>query len=165
MPLLRADEETKVREWFAELEQPVELVVGLQAGSVAGEAGDARPEGPDAFGVLGPEEAPQTGSRDVDFGAEMVRLCEGLAELGDSVTCRVEDEPEGFPRFPAVSIRPDGRDAGVRYDGLPWGYEMGSLVGAIVEAGHEKPTLRPESVAALQELDRDLMLDVFVTPT
>ena len=95
----------------------------------------------------------------------MVRLCEGLAELGDGVTCRVEDEPEGFPRFPAVSIRPDGRDAGVRYDGLPWGYELGSLVGGIVEAGREQPTLRPDSLAALEELDRDLTLDVFVTPT
>jgi alkyl hydroperoxide reductase subunit AhpF len=81
------------------------------------------------------------------------------------VTCRVEDEPEGFERFPAVSIRPEGRDVGVRYDGLPWGYELASLVGGIVEAGRDEPTLRPDSLAALEELDRDLALDVFVTPT
>ena len=142
MPLLQAQEETKVREWFAALEQPVELLV-----------------------ALGPEETPGVGSRDVDIGAEMDRVCGALAELGDTVSCRVEDEPEGFPRFPAVSIRPDGRDAGVRYDGLPWGYELGSLVGGIVEAGREEPTLRPDSLAALEELDRDLTLDVFVTPT
>lgn len=140
--LLRAEEEAKVREWFAGLERPVELVV-----------------------ALGPEETPLAGSGDVDFGAEMVRVCEGLAELGDGVACRVEDEPEGFPRFPSVAIRPDGRDAGVRYDGLPWGYELSSLVGAIVEAGRDEPTLRAESRAALDELDRDLALDVFVTPT
>ena len=142
MALLRADEETKVRGWFAELARPVELVV-----------------------AVGPEETPLAGARDLDFGAEMVRLCDELAGLGDRVTCRVEDEPEGFPRFPAVSIRPDGRDEGVRYDGLPWGYELGSLVGAIVEAGKEEPSLRPESVTALDELERDLTLDVFVTPT
>jgi alkyl hydroperoxide reductase subunit F len=142
MALLRAEEETKVRGWFAELQRPVELLV-----------------------AVGPEETPLTGSGDVDFGAETVRLCEELAELGDRVSCRVEQEPAGFPRFPAVSIRPDGNDAGVRYDGLPWGYEVGSLVGAIVEAGREKPSLRPESLAALAELDRDLALDVFVTPT
>ncbi len=81
------------------------------------------------------------------------------------MTCRIEDEPDGFPRFPAVSIRPDGRDAGVRYDGLPWGYELGSLVGGIVEAGRDEPTLSAASQAALEELDRDLALDVFVTPT
>jgi alkyl hydroperoxide reductase subunit F len=142
MPLLRAEEETKVREWFGALEQPVELLV-----------------------ALGPEETPGVGSRDVDFGAEMTRVCEALAELGDAVRCRLEEEPEGFPRFPAVSIRPSGRDAGVRYDGLPWGYELAALVGGIVEAGREEPTLRADSLAALEELDRDLALDVFVTPT
>ncbi|HEX5174380.1 MAG TPA: hypothetical protein VFV91_09595 [Gaiellaceae bacterium] len=142
MPVVRPEEEAKLREWFAGLELPVELLV-----------------------ALGPEETPSPGSGDVDFGAEMVRVCEGLAELGDKVTCRVEQEPAGFPRFPAVSIRPEGRDAGVRYDGLPWGYELGSLVGAIVEAGRSEPSLRPESIAALDGLERELALDVFVTPT
>lgn len=142
MPLLQPEEQAKVRDWFAELERPIELLVGL-----------------------GPEETPRAGSGDVDFGAEMIRVCEGLAELGDRVTYRVEEEPEGFPRFPAVSIRPDGRDVGVRYDGLPWGYELGSLVGGIVEAGREESTLRPDSLAALGEIDRDVALDVFVTPT
>jgi hypothetical protein len=165
MALLRAEEEAKVREWFAALERPVELVVGLKAGSVPGEDGGARPGTPDAFGVPGPEETPRAGSGDVDFGAELVRICKKLAELGEGVSCRVEEEPEGFPRFPAVSIRPDGHDAGVRYDGLPWGYELGSLIGGIVEAGRDEPTLRPESRAALEQLDRDLALDVFVAPT
>ena len=142
MPFLRPEEEEKVRGWFAELERPVELLV-----------------------ALGPEETPRVGAGDVDFGTEMVRVCEGLAELGDHVTCRVERETAGFPRFPAVSIRPDGRDVGVRYDGLPLGYELGSLVGAIVEAGRGEPPLRPESRTALDELDRDLALEVFVTPT
>jgi alkyl hydroperoxide reductase subunit AhpF len=140
--LLRAEEEAKVREWFADLARPVELFV-----------------------ALGPEETPRAGVGDTDFGAEMVRLCEGLAGLGERLTCRVEEEPDGFPRFPAVSIRPDGRDRGVRYDGLPWGYELSSLVGAIVDAGREASTLRPESRTALATLDRDLALDVFVTPT
>jgi alkyl hydroperoxide reductase subunit AhpF len=140
--LLRDEEAAKVREWFAGLERPVELLV-----------------------ALGPEETPRAGSGDLDFGAEMVRMCEGLAELGEAVSCRVEQEPEGFPRFPAVSIRPDGRDVGVRYDGLPWGYELGSLVGAVIEAGRKESSLRAESLAALEELERDLTLDVFVTPT
>ena len=105
------------------------------------------------------------GARDVDFGAETVRVAEGLAELGEAVSVRVEQEPEGFPRFPAVSIRPEGRDAGLRYDGLPWGYELGSLIGGVLEAGRVESTLKPESLAALAALDRDLALDVFVTPT
>ena len=142
MGILRAEETEKVREWFAGLERPVELVV-----------------------ALGPEETPLPGAGDTDCGAETVRLVEGLAELGENVTCRVEHEPVGVARFPSISIRPEGRDVGVRYDGLPWGYEMGSLVGAIVEAGRTESSLKPESLAALAELGRDLSLDVFVTPT
>jgi alkyl hydroperoxide reductase subunit F len=142
MALLRAEEETKVRGWFAELERPVELFV-----------------------AVGPEETPLAGAQDIDFGGEMERVCEGLAELGEKVAYRVEQQPDGFPRFPAVSIRPEGRDVGVRYDGLPWGYELGSLIGAILEAGRDTPSLRAESLAALEALDRDLTLDVFVTPT
>ncbi|MGH3009392.1 MAG: hypothetical protein ACRDLM_08320 [Gaiellaceae bacterium] len=142
MGIFRPEETEKVRAWFAELERPVELVV-----------------------ALGPEETPLAGAGDVDFGAEALRLVEALAELGESVTHRVEEEPADVPRFPSISVRPAGRDAGVRYDGLPWGYEMGSLVGAIVEAGRAESSLQPESVAVLEELERDLSLDVFVTPT
>ena len=142
MTLLRPEEEAKAREWFAALERPVELLV-----------------------ALGPEETPLPGGRDLDFGAEAVRLAEGLAELGELVSVRVEQEPEGFPRFPAIAVRPEGHDVGVRYDGLPWGYELGSLVGGILEAGKAEPTLRPESLEALGALDRELALDVFVTPT
>lgn len=142
MTVLRDEEAAKVRAWFADLERPVELVV-----------------------ALGPEETPLAGSGDVEFGAETVRLVEGLAELGERVTCVIEERPEDVPRFPSISIRPEGRDAGVRYDGLPWGYEMGSLVGAVVEAGRAESSLQPESLTALADLERDLSLDVFVTPT
>jgi len=140
--ILQPDEETKVRELLDGLERPVELLV-----------------------ALGPEETPLPGARDLDFGAEAVKIATGLAELSERVSCRVEQEPEGFPRFPAISIRPEGRDAGVRYDGLPWGYELGSLIGGVLDAGRAEPALRPESLEALAALDRELALDVFVTPT
>jgi alkyl hydroperoxide reductase subunit AhpF len=142
MAILRPEEEARVRELFAGLERPVELQV-----------------------ALGPEETPLPGAGDVDFGAETVRIAEGLAALGERVSVRVEQEPAGFPRFPSVSIRPEGMDAGVRYDGLPWGYELGSLIGGVLEAGRSEPSLRPESLEQLAALDRELALDVFVTPT
>ncbi|TMM13199.1 MAG: hypothetical protein E6F98_06740 [Actinobacteria bacterium] len=62
-------------------------------------------------------------------------------------------------------IRPEGEEVGVRYDGLPWGYELGSLIGGVIEAGRRESSLRPESLEALAQLDRDLAVDVFVTPT
>jgi alkyl hydroperoxide reductase subunit AhpF len=142
MAIFRPEDESRVRELFAELVRPVELLV-----------------------AHGPEETPVGGSRDTDFGAETERVVRELAELSPSVSVRVEDQPEGFERYPAVSVQPEGRDVGVRYYGLPWGYELGSLIGAVLEAGRAASSLSAETLGRLSSLDRDLAIDVFVTPT
>jgi alkyl hydroperoxide reductase subunit AhpF len=142
VPLFQPDDEARVRELLAALERPVELLV-----------------------ALGPEETPLPGARDVDFGAETVRVAEALTALGEALSCRVEEEPDGFDRYPAISIRPSGEEARLRYYGLPWGYELGSLVGGVLEAGRAEPSLSDESRERLGSLERDLAIDVFVTPT
>jgi alkyl hydroperoxide reductase subunit AhpF len=143
MAIFRPEDEAKVRELFADLERPVELLV-----------------------AHGPEETPLVGAaQDVDFGAETEKIVGGLAELSELVTMRVEEQPEGFERYPAVSIRPEGREVGARYYGLPFGYELGSLIGAVLEAGRRESSLSPETLERLAALDRDVMIDVFVTPT
>jgi alkyl hydroperoxide reductase subunit AhpF len=81
------------------------------------------------------------------------------------VTYRVETKPDGFERYPAIAVLPDGVDLGIRYYGLPWGYELGSLILGVVEAGKRESTLRPESIERLAALKHDLSIDVFVTPT
>jgi alkyl hydroperoxide reductase subunit AhpF len=48
---------------------------------------------------------------------------------------------------------------------LSWGYELGSLIGAVLEAGRAQSSLAAESLERLATLDRDLAIDVFVTPT
>ena len=131
-----------MRELLDALERPVELLV-----------------------AHGPEETPLPGARDVDFGAETERIVEGIAALSERVTFRVEDEPPGFERYPAIAVLPDGEDVGVRYYGLPWGYELASLIGGVIEAGRRVPSLKAESLERLAALDRDLLIDVFVTPT
>lgn len=151
MAIFRPEDESRVRELFAELlVRPVELLV-----------------------AHGPEETPVGGSRDTDFGAETERVVRELAELSPSVSVRVEEQPDGaadtssprFERYPAVSVQPEGRDVGVRYYGLPWGYELSSLVGAVLEAGREESSLSAETLERLVALDRDVAIDVFVTPT
>ncbi len=142
MPIFRPEEEPRVRELLDALERPVELLV-----------------------ALGPEETPLSGARDIDFGEETQRIVEGIAELSDRVTFRVEEEPPGFERYPAVAVLPDGEDLGVRYYGLPWGYELASLLGGVLEAGRRESALTADSLERLDGLDRDLAIDVFVTPT
>jgi alkyl hydroperoxide reductase subunit AhpF len=142
MTIFRAEEEPKVRELLGALERPVELLV-----------------------AHGPEGTPLPGARDIDFGAETERIVRELAALSKHVSFRVEQQPDGYERYPAVGVLPEGEDVGLRYYGLPWGYELGSLIGAVLEAGKRESSLKPESLEALAELDRDLALDVFVTPT
>jgi alkyl hydroperoxide reductase subunit AhpF len=140
--LFQPGDEERVRELLAGLERPVELLV-----------------------AHGPEEAPLPGARDIDFAAETERVVRALAELSPSLSVRVEEEPAGFERYPAVGVFPDGRDVGVRYYGLPWGYELGSLIGAVLEAGRRESSLSAASLERLAAVDRDVAIDVFVTPT
>lgn len=142
MSIFRLDDEDRVRELLDALDRPVDLLVGH-----------------------GPEETPLPGSRDIDFGEETERVVAGLAALSDRVTFRVADEPPGFQRYPAIAVLPEGEDVGVRYYGLPWGYELAALVGGVLEAGRATSSLAPESLERLAALDRDLEIDVFVTPT
>jgi alkyl hydroperoxide reductase subunit AhpF len=140
--IFRPEDEARVRELLEGMERPVELLV-----------------------AHGPEETPLPGARDIDFAAETERVVRELCELSPLLSFRVEQQPEGYDRYPAVGVLPEGRDAGVRYYGLPYGYELGSLIGAVREAGRSTSSLSEESLARLGALEHDLSIDVFVTPT
>ena len=111
---------------------------------------------------LGPESAPVTvlaGGREIDFGEETRALLEQVAELSDRVGLTVT-ETETPGRWPKTTV------AGTLvYHGLPWGYELTTLVGAVAEAGRTTSSLSPASLAGLASLDQDVALEVYVTPT
>lgn len=138
MGIFHAEEERAVRELLAEVVRPVELAL-----------------------VLGPVETTTlAGARELDPETETRRILQGIAELCGRVTVSEHGEGAfGAERHPAVVVLRDGEDAGVRFYGTPWGYELTSLVGAVLEAGKAEPAL------ALPELERDLRVEVFVTPT
>jgi len=142
--IFKAEEERAVRELLAELERPVELAL-----------------------VLGRAEAVAlAGGREIDPEAESRKLLAGLAELSELVSFSEREEGAfGIERHPAVVFLADGEPTRMRFYGTPWGYELTSLVGAILEAGKAESSLAPESLEALASLERDVSLEVFVTPT
>jgi alkyl hydroperoxide reductase subunit AhpF len=144
--MFRPDEERAVREHLAGLTRAVELAL-----------------------VLGPEEQPVPGAREIDFSGEARRLLEELVALGGGrLTFTVHEDGAGrfgVERFPAICVLPEATDPGVRYYGLPWGYELTSILGACVEAGRVESSLTPDSRSALAGLTGDVSIDVFVTPT
>jgi thioredoxin reductase (NADPH) len=111
---------------------------------------------------LGPSSEPVTvlaGGRELDFNVEARRLVSEIAALSERV--RLDVAEHGTPgRYPALAL-----GDGLVYHGLPWGHELSSLVYGIADAGRPEPALSPETRAALEGLERDLELEVYVTPT
>ena len=99
------------------------------------------------------------GGRELDFAAEARKLATGVAELSDRVRLDIveRETPGSYPRFTIGD--------GLRYHGLPWGYELAAFVGAIALASADGPRLTDASLEALAGLDRETAVDVWVTPT
>ena len=133
-------EQEAIRETFAGLERGVEVTL-----------------------ELGPSAAPVTllaaGGREVDTNAITQVIVEAVCALGDSVSLEVVEHDEPGP-WPRTTI-----GQGLVYQGMPVGYELTTLVQAIVEAGRGELSLSVASRERLAGLERDLTVDVFVTPT
>src|SRR3990172_1906644 len=67
-------------------------------------------------------------------------------------------------KIPATVVE-GSRDYGIRFYGMPQGYEFASLLGAIIDASGGNTDLRPETRGALAEIREPVHLQVFVTPT
>jgi glutaredoxin-like protein len=107
---------------------------------------------------------------------ETRELIEEIGALSDLIGVEVLDFQENGDRaeelnidkIPAIAILGnDNRDYGVRYYGIPSGYEFSSLIHDIkaVAAGPDAVPLDSDTLAFLENLEQDMHLQVFVTPT
>jgi glutaredoxin-like protein len=67
-------------------------------------------------------------------------------------------------KIPAIAVI-GAKDYGVRFYGIPSGYEFASLVGAIIDVSRGESGLSQRSKDALRNLDQMVRIQVFVTPT
>ncbi|MEO0250250.1 MAG: thioredoxin family protein [candidate division WOR-3 bacterium] len=81
-------------------------------------------------------------------------------ELADSPQ---EAQSYGLERAPALVVRSAQKDYGIRFLGVPAGYEFASLMGAIEDVGNGEPNLSPDTRLQLATLKRPVHLQVFVT--
>jgi alkyl hydroperoxide reductase subunit AhpF len=68
-------------------------------------------------------------------------------------------------RQPALTFSSATSKGKLRYFGLPAGYEMSTLVAAILDLGSGEVMVPPELDAHLATLTRDVHIQVFVTPS
>jgi len=107
---------------------------------------------------------------------ETHQLAEEIAELSDKINVEVYDfvedadvvEQYQIDKIPAIAVVRDGdepRDYGIRFYGIPSGYEFGSLIEDIAMISAGESGLSPATKEYLANLDQPLHLQVFVTPT
>jgi alkyl hydroperoxide reductase subunit AhpF len=142
MAFLTAQNEQEVRRIFERLRDPIKLVVFSQS-------------------LAAPE-----------LCAENEQLVREVAALSDQITVEVlnpaidREQAERYrvDRVPAIVVE-GARDYGIRFYGVPTGYEFGNLVDAIVLASTGEPGLSEETRSTLAGLTADVDIKVFSTPT
>jgi glutaredoxin-like protein len=145
MALLNPEIQKQVRQAFADLQQPVRLLVFTQGEGVVPEC---------------------------EMCADNRQLVEEVGQLSDKVSVEVYDfladaeiaSQYHIEMIPAIVIAGD-EDYGIRYYGIPAGYEFSSLIEDIRRVSQRKPDLSERTLDALKKLDRPVHIRVFVTPT
>ena len=103
---------------------------------------------------------------------EVERLVRAVVQFSDKLKLetynpqidREKSAHYGVSRVPALVIEGD-RDYGIRYYGIPGGYEFAALLEDILAVGKRESGLTDLSKQKIQELIQPLNLKVFVTPT
>jgi len=141
MGLLRDTDVTEIRRRLGEMSNPVKLVHFTQ-------------------------------ELNLEYGREARQLLEELAQISDKLTLEIYNflidkervAEYGVDKVPATVIR-NGEDYGIRFFGLPAGYEFAALLDGILTVSKGDSGLEPASREKLAQLTQSLHLQVFTTPT
>lgn len=106
------------------------------------------------------------------YCAETRQLVEEVASLSDQLDAEIYDfvadeetaQEYGIDKIPAVAVIGD-EDYGIRFYGIPSGYEFTSLLEAIQIVAEGETELAEETQTYLSNLDQPVHMQVFVTPT
>jgi len=113
-----------------------------------------------------------TQALECQFCAETRQLVEEVAALSDKITLEVYNfaidkekvEEYKVDKIPAIAIVGE-KDYGIRYYGIPSGYEFSSLIEDIIDVSRGEAELLPATKEALAGITEPLHFQVFVTPT
>ena len=100
------------------------------------------------------------------------QLVREVADLNDKISVEVLNlaidrdraEAYGVDQVPAIVVE-GARDYGIRFYGVPSGYEFSNLIDAIIVASTGEPGLAEETLVSLAALAGPVDIKVFSTPT
>ena len=107
-----------------------------------------------------------------DLCRQNEQLVREVAALDDRISVEVLNpaidreraEAYGVDLVPAIVVE-GARDYGIRFLGIPGGYEFSNLIDSIIAASSGEATLSDTTKASLAELTGDVHIKVFSTPT
>lgn len=110
--------------------------------------------------------------QDCFFCQETKQLLEEVKALSDKIELLVYDYTADkekaaeykIDKIPATVIMGD-KDCGIRFYGIPSGYEYTSFVEAIADVSRQRTELSPQTKDALKSIAKNIHIQVFVTPT
>lgn len=150
MPLIPVDDQNFIKEKFAkELVDTVDLILFTQHDS--------------------PLSIPV---QECTYCKETRQLAEEVSALSDKIRLQVYDfiadtdkaKQMGVDKIPAIIVNGHTGNR-VKYYGIPAGYEFSSLIEDIIDVSRHTTNLSPSTKESLQKLDKDVHIQVFVTPT
>ena len=103
---------------------------------------------------------------------QTVSLIREVAALSDKIAVKVlnphierdETASYGVSVTPAVAVE-GAKDYGIRFLGVPAGYEFSNLIDSIIAVSRGEAQLKDETKTALAGLTEDVTIKVFATPT
>jgi glutaredoxin-like protein len=106
------------------------------------------------------------------FCSDTRQLVQELATLDDKITVKVYDfvadagkvEEFGIDKIPALAIVGE-KDYGVRIYGIPYGYELQTLIEAVISVSKGRTDLADKTKAILSEVKAPVHIQVFVSLT
>ncbi|HMB88588.1 MAG TPA: hypothetical protein VKS62_19525 [Methylomirabilota bacterium] len=107
-----------------------------------------------------------------DSNTQAVALIREVAALSDQLSVTVlnphidrdQAAAYGITESPAVVVE-GAQDYGIRFLGIPAGYEFSNLIDSIIAVSTGEAGLTDETKAALAGLTEDVTIKVFATPT
>ncbi len=101
------------------------------------------------------------------FVKEIASLSKMISlSVKDFLKERDEADRLGVDKLPAIVVHDkEGSDLGVKFFGLPGGYEINSFVGALLEASGVRDHLKEDVARRIAAVTKDVHIQVFVTLT
>jgi len=113
-----------------------------------------------------------TADEDCQYCEDTEEILDELNNLSDKINLEKNElgngktEEYGIDRVPAILFTDeDGNDSGVHFYGIPSGHEFNTLIEGIVSMSNGETELSEDIVEELKNIDEEVLLQVFITPT